>query len=308
MFKKVFIIFIFLFFSVNTAFSAMSNADLIRSGIIKYKNKNFAGCISTMKEAIKNDPSNATAHYYVAIAYARMGDKTEAINYYTKVVSLNSNVTLTSYAKQGLAAINDGYKYSNQNVEVENFIKKYPKDSINPNIRKNLKIMELERKKEEINKKVNAPVINVSKTEEVEETDKDVKKEEKKKDKENKTDKTTDSEKTSFNGQPTDAEIAQAVRTFAALGINPMQMNAMNGQMANINQYQTSQAAQDYAQLQMMLGAQNNNGFNNNNMMNFLPYLMQQNGQNNQNLSKDFIQTMMMTQMMPDFSFDTSNK
>jgi uncharacterized protein YneF (UPF0154 family) len=43
-------------------------------------------------------------------------------------------------------------------------------------------------------------------------------------------------------------------------------------------------------------------------MMNFLPYLMQQNGQNNPNLSKDFIQTMMMTQMMPDFSFDTSNK
>ena len=52
----------------------------------------------------------------------------------------------------------------------------------------------------------------------------------------------------------------------------------------------------------------NNNGFNNNNMMNFLPYLMQQNGQNNKNLSQDFIQTMMMTQMMPDFSFDTSNK
>lgn len=308
MLKKFFAVYIFLFFSMNVAFSAVSNADLIRSGIVKYKKQNFAGCISTMKEAIKNDPSNATAHYYAAIAYARMGDKTEAINYYTKVVALNSNATLTSYAKQGLAAINDGYKYNDQNAEAENFIKNGPKDGINTDIRKNLKLMELERKKEEINKKVNAPVITVSKTEEVEETDKDVKKEEKKKDKDNKTDKTTDSEKTSFNGQPTDAEIAQAVRTFAALGINPMQLNGMNAQMNNMNQYQTTQAAQEYAQLQLMLGSQNNNGFNNNNMMNYLPYLMQQNGHNNQNLSKDFIQTMMMTQMMPDFSFDTSNK
>lgn len=298
MFKKFFAIFIFMFFSINTAFSAVSNTDLVRSGIVKYKNKNFAGCISTMKDAIKNDPSNVTAHYYLAIAYARMGNKTEAINYYTKVVNLNSNATLTSYAKQGLAAINDGYKYSNQNAEAENFVKTYPKESINPEIRKNLKLLELERKKEEINKKVNAPaIVTQSKEEKVKE--KDVKKEDKK---------TEETDKTSFNGQPTDAEIAQAVRTFAALGINPMQMSGANAQMNNMAQYQNSQAAQDYAQLQMMLGSQNNNGFNNNNMMNFLPYLMQQNGQNNKNLSQDFIQTMMMTQMMPDFSFDTSNK
>lgn len=298
MFKKFFAIFIFMFFSINTAFSAVSNTDLVRSGIVKYKNKNFAGCISTMKDAIKNDPSNVTAHYYLAIAYARMGNKTEAINYYTKVVNLNSNATLTSYAKQGLAAINDGYKYSNQNAEAENFVKTYPKESINPEIRKNLKLLELERKKEEINKKVNAPaIVTQSKEEKVKE--KDVKKEDKK---------TEETDKTSFNGQPTDAEIAQAVRTFAALGINPMQMGGANAQMNNMAQYQNSQAAQDYAQLQMMLGSQNNNGFNNNNMMNFLPYLMQQNGQNNKNLSQDFIQTMMMTQMMPDFSFDTSNK
>lgn len=298
MFKKIFAIFIFMFFSINTVFSAVSNTDLVRSGIVKYKNKNFAGCISTMKDAIKNDPSNVTAHYYLAIAYARMGNKTEAINYYTKVVNLNSNATLTSYAKQGLAAINDGYKYSNQNAEAENFVKTYPKESINPEIRKNLKLLELERKKEEINKKVNAPVI-VTQSKEEKVKEKDVKKEDKK---------TEETDKTSFNGQPTDAEIAQAVRTFAALGINPMQMGGANAQMNSMAQYQNSQAAQDYAQLQMMLGSQNNNSFNNNNMMNFLPYLMQQNGQNNKNLSQDFIQTMMMTQMMPDFSFDTSNK
>ena len=43
MFKKIFAIFIFMFFSINTAFSAVSNTDLVRSGIVKYKNKNFAG-------------------------------------------------------------------------------------------------------------------------------------------------------------------------------------------------------------------------------------------------------------------------
>ena len=57
----------------------------------------------------------------------------------------------------------------------------------------------------------------------------------------------------------------------------------------------------------MMMGSQNNNSYgNSNNMMNFLPYLMQ-NG-NNGAMSKEMLQTMMMTQMMPDFSFDTSKK
>lgn len=308
MFKKLLITFSIICLSANLAFCASANSVLIKNGIAKYKAKNYAGCIYTMKDVIKNDPSNAMAHYYTAISYARLGDKTEAINYYTKVVNLNSNATLTSYAKQGLEAINNGYLYNTQNAQADKFVQNNYKNGVNPDISKQLKLIELERTKEEINTKVHAPKVTTPSAEEkaTDET-KDKKKEDKKETKE-------EPKKTSSNAQPSDAEIAQAVRTLAAIGVNPLQLGGANAQMTQyqnpqmLQQYAaSSQAANDLAQLQMMLGSQNNNnGYGNNNMMNFLPYLMQ-NG-NNGAMSKEMLQTMMMTQMMPDFSFDTSRK
>ncbi len=321
MLKKFLITLSIIVLSANLAFCASANSTLIRSGIAKYKAKNYAGCIYTMKDVIKNDPSNAMAHYYTAISYARLGDKAEAINYYTKVVNLNSNATLTSYAKQGLEAINNGYVYNTQNAQADKFVQGNYKSGVNPDITKQLKLMDLERTKEDINQKVHAPKITVPSDEEKaaakdnkdKDKNKDKNKDNNKKDKETK----TEPEKTSYNAQPTDAEIAQAVRTLAAIGVNPLQMGGANAQMMQYQQNPqmaeqmaaSSQAANDLAQLQMMFGSQNNNnnfGYGNNNMMNFLPYLMQ-NG-NNGAMSKEMLQTMMMTQMMPDFSFDTSKK
>ena len=310
MLKKFLITVSVIILGTNLAFCASSNSILIKTGISQYKAKNYSGCIYTMKDVIKNDPSNAMAHYYTAIAYARLGDKTKAIEYYTKVINLNSNVTLTSYSKQGLEAINNGYVYNNQNLQADKYVQENSKYAVNPDITKQLKLLELERTKEEINTKVHAPKIATPsvKTEEKEAADKDKTTTEK--------EKTAEPEKKSLNTQPSDAEIAQAVKTLAAIGINPLQLGNTNAQM---NQYQNpqmaeqytaaSQAANDLAQLQMMFGSQNNNnnyGYTNNNMMNFLPYLMQ-NG-NNGAMSKEMLQTMMMTQMMPDFSFDTSKK
>ena len=322
MLKNFLITLSILILGANLAFCATSNSAMVREGIAKYKAKNYAGCICTMKDVIKNDPSNAMAHYYAAISYARLGDKTEAANYYSKVVSLNSNATLTSYSKQGLAAINSGYVYNTQNSQADKFVQGNYKGGVNPDITKQLRLMELERTKDEINNKVHAPKINVptddEKAKATENKDKDKDKDQDKnkdKSKENKETK-NDTEKTSYNSQPSDAEIAQAVRTLAAIGVNPLQMGSANAQMMQYQQNPqlaeqmaaSSQAANDLAQLQMMFGNQNNNnyGYGNNNMMNFLPYLMQ-NG-NNGAMSKEMLQTMMMTQMMPDFSFDTSKK
>jgi len=310
MIKRFLIIFAMFFLGINSAFCASSNSALVKQGIAQYKAKNYAGCVYTMKDVIKNDPSNAMAHYYCAIAYARLGDKTEAINYYTKVVNLNSNATLTSYSKQGLDAINNGFAYNTQNAQADKFVQENYKNSINPDITKQLKLMELERTKEDINKRVHAPKITTPSAEEKAVT------EDKDKEKDTKKETETKTEKQSYNSQPTDAEIAHAVRTLAAIGVNPLQIGGMNAQMAQYQQNPqtaeqyaaSSQAAQDLAQLQMMFGSQNgNNSFGNNSMMNFLPYLMQ-NGNNNGTMSKEMLQTMMMTQMMPDFSFDTSKK
>ena len=148
MLKKFFIVLSLLVFSASSAF-CVTNSELVRTGIAKYKAKNYAGCIYTMKDVIKKDPSNAMAHYYAAISYARLGDKAEATNYYTKVVNLNSNVTLTSYAKQGLAAINGGSQNNALNAQADKFLQAGYKSGVNPEVTKQLKMMELEKKKKE---------------------------------------------------------------------------------------------------------------------------------------------------------------
>ena len=44
------------------------NANL-KSGISKYKNGNYTGCLQELYALTKKDPSNAAAYYYMAMAY-----------------------------------------------------------------------------------------------------------------------------------------------------------------------------------------------------------------------------------------------
>ena len=102
----------------------------------------------------------------------------------------------------------------------------------------------------------------------------------------------------SQNG-PTDKEIADAVRTLAKLGINPLGMN---------NPALMTGANAELAQINALLGGNNNN---NNNIMNLMPIInaMQTSGQGgNSGMSKEFIQTYMMNQMLPNFSFGSDDK
>jgi len=83
---------------------------------------------------------------------------------------------------------------------------------------------------------------------------------------------------------PTNDEIAQAVKTLAKLGINPMA--GMNANYAN----------PEMMEMNMLLG----NNTQTNNGMNMLPMLlMNQNGV--QKMSPELIQTMMMSQMAPTY-------
>ena len=85
---------------------------------------------------------------------------------------------------------------------------------------------------------------------------------------------------------PTNEEIANAVKTLAKLGINPM------GQMAQPMSYQNP----EMMQMSMLLG----NNTQQNNGMNMLPLLMMnQNG--SQNMSPELLETMMMNQMTPTY-------
>ena len=86
---------------------------------------------------------------------------------------------------------------------------------------------------------------------------------------------------------PTNEEIANAVKTLAKLGVNPM------GSMVQPMAYQNP----EMMQMSMLLG---NNTQQNYGMNNMLPYLMMNQG-NRQNMSPEFIETMMMNQMTPTY-------
>ena len=273
MIKKIFTIAIILFFTANVGLCAKSSNAALRAGIQKYKAKNYAGCAVDMKRIVRDDPSNALAHYYAAISYARLGNKTEASNYYTKVITLDTDQTLKAYAQRGLAYLNDQAKYAGSNAEVEKFLDGHYKDGINPSVKKQIQTAELEQIRNKINEDLKAPKSKSLSAPAATEEKKDEAQADNKK-----------------SEMPTDDEIAQAVKTLAKAGINPINFNQVP--------YQSN----DMAQLNMLLGNNNNN--NNNMMMNFLPMMMQNN--QNQSISKEFIQTMMMSQMMPSYSFDNN--
>ena len=67
-------------------------------------------------------------------------------------------------------------------------------------------------------------------------------------------------------------------------------------------------ANSELAQMNALLGGNNNN---NNNMMNLMPIInaLQTSGQGgNSGFSKEFIQTYMMNQMLPNFNFGSDDK
>ena len=102
---------------------------------------------------------------------------------------------------------------------------------------------------------------------------------------------------------PSNDEIAEAVKTLAKAGLNPVS--------AQSNPYLQAQHAMmqnpEYAQLQMLLGTNNQN--NNNDFMSMLPYFMSQNKGSN-SFSADTIKNMMMSSMIGNLNttFDFDNK
>ena len=261
--KKLFINFVLIAVAATTLCAGMAKADnaAIKSAIAKYKAKNYMGCLQDVNEIIKNDPADAAAYYYQALSYAQLGKINEAEEAYNKVIDLNTNEVLVSNATRGIACL-DGADADG--------CKEPEKPSTEDELDRFIKSDKFYSK--EVQKEVNR------------------KKLDRKKDAINELLKSDAS-------QPTDAEIAQAVRTLAKVGFNPLGLNANNGSNLDPAAYnEMIQQSNELAQLNMLMG-NNNNGQNN-----LLPMLlMSQNGQ--QKLSPEIIQTMMMSSMNSSFGF-----
>jgi len=170
----------------GTAIAAV--APNLSVAIKKYKGQNYVGCIQDTQDLTKKDPSNALAYYYMAISYASIGKKDDAINAYEKVITLSTDETLVEYARKGSDCLNspEGCKTKESALgadpELDRFIRSgedFSKDTLDM-----LEKMRIERLKNNLNKEAE------------------------------------------FKGEvPTNDEIAEAVKVLARAGINPVAQN-----------------------------------------------------------------------------------
>ena len=67
----------------------------------KYHKSNFAGCLQECISYVKLHPSDTLGYYYLAMCYAKVSDKENAIRAYEKVIALNDNPMIVKYATNG---------------------------------------------------------------------------------------------------------------------------------------------------------------------------------------------------------------
>lgn len=67
----------------------------------KYKASNFAGCMQEAEAYVRLHPNDTLGYYYLAMSYAKTGDKENAILAYEKVISLHDNPMIVKYATNG---------------------------------------------------------------------------------------------------------------------------------------------------------------------------------------------------------------
>jgi len=220
--------------------------SVIRTLVGKYKAQNYTGCAQMSEDIIKKNPSNIYAHYYKGLAYMQLGKTEQATEAFEKVEMLNSNPTLVKYAQRGIACLQNPEDCAKYD-QTNSELDKFIKSNkfYDKSVQSEVNKKKLDRIKENINEE-----LGPNKKSEM----------------------------------PTNDEIAQAVKTLAKLGINPMA--GMNANYAN----------PEMMEMNMLLG----NNTQTNNGMNMLPMLlMNQNGV--QKMSPELIQTMMMSQMAPTY-------
>lgn len=253
--------------------------DKISYAITLYKSGEYSECIKNLNTIISQDGSYPVAYYYLGLCYAKTNNKTMAIQNYDKVISMNADKSLKSMAKAAKDCLGtsgftglDAQLSISKNSQAEKFI--------TPEI-----------KREEIQE---TPIAETQKKQ---------------------TTKPAKSEK-----MPSNDEIGAAIMTLKKAGlwngaISQPQENNMpvdntkqqQDMMAKMYMQQMTQQMNNPAYLMMgMNGNNNNSGMNS--MMNMLPFMLNnQNGNSSPAMNQQFLQTMMMSQMMPNLDFSSSD-
>ncbi len=264
----------------SSVFANAMTEEKISDAISLYKKGDYAECIKNLDTIISQDSSYPVAYYYLGLCYAKTHKRDLAIKNYDKVISLSTDKSLKSMAKAAKDCLGtsgftgmDAQLCISNNSKAERFITPEIKKEESP---ADKKIISQQPKKEEVKK--------------------DVK-------------------------QPSNAEIGAAIMTLKKAGlwngnnssqIQTQQQSADSAKknqdmMAKMYMQQLTQQMNNPAYLMMGMNGNNNNSMGGMNMMNMLPFMMNQDGNSNPAANQQFIQTMMMSQMMPNFDFSSSD-
>ena len=269
----------------------------VKVAISKYRAGNFTGCLQDCQDIVSRHPSNALAHYYMAMSYAQAGHKDKAIAEYGKVLNSQASPFLYKYATKGKICLETPDRCNPQTPsttdvpvsDLDKFIYQNSSD-VSPDVRKDFEQKHLNRIKYEIN------------------NDKTEIKDTKFKQLDNDSTMNDVDKKTNLIAQkPNQQEIDKALKTLNDAGIsvdvnsaaNPMQA-AQNMQMQNTNPVNP-----DLMQVQALLGTNQSGG--NNSMMDMLPSMVVQNKDGKSNYSPQMVQAMIMNSMMSSVNFNANN-
>lgn len=234
----------------SACFAGQVPDSVIKNLVNQYKAHNYMGCIQSADKVLKVNPSNAYVHYYKGLSYVQLGKREEASAAFESVKTLNSSPTLVEFATRATSCLNNP-EDCHKYGGAKNEMEEFIKSDkfYDKSVQTDVNKKKLERIRNNINDDLSGQKSEM----------------------------------------PTNDEIANAVKTLAKLGLNPLaSANPMSGMMQDPEMLQAN----------MLLG--NNNNQQNGMMNNMLPMLMmgQQNGQK---IPPELIQSMMMSQMTPDF-------
>lgn len=241
--KKIAILILCIMFSGSFCFAKTQTKSVnskVYSGIANYKKANYTGCIQDMEAALKNNPNDILAKYYLALVYTKIGLKEEARKYYQEVIEQGDEKLLVDYSKKATTCLDNPQdklctSEEGKDTEMDEFIESGR--FLHPDLVKSMQKRELKDLKENFNadKLPNMQdyrFINDAKDE-----------------------------------IPTDAQIAAAVKVLAKVGYNPAAQvynNAFaNPQMAQLGMLNNNQNTNNnFVNLLPYLMAQKDNNSN----------------------------------------------
>lgn len=73
----------------------------LESIIEKYRRSDFAGCLQECTSYVRKNPYDTLGFYYLAMCYTKVSDKDNAVKAYERVIELNANPMIVKYATNG---------------------------------------------------------------------------------------------------------------------------------------------------------------------------------------------------------------